>query len=247
MGEIDRRHRVKLVVDEWGAWYKPGTEVASAHLLGQQSTMRDALVAALTLDTFHRHADKVVMANIAQLVNCLQSLFLAHEDTFVATPTFHVFEMYGAHVGGRVVRTVFAAPRIAVRARQRTGLALGTRRLGVAEGQHADAHRGQPARQRGARDARSRCAARRQASRAGDRRLAAPDIHAHNTFERPRDVEPRQKTVDAPKSGVLVHRFPPASVTRLTVTRVTLPPNARSFAERRGGQRFARARRTVLR
>ena len=100
MGEIDRRHRVKLVVDEWGAWHKPGTEVDPAHLFGQQSTMRDALVAGLTLDTFHRHADKVAMANVAQLVNCLQSLFLAHDDRFIATPTFHVFEMYAAHVGG---------------------------------------------------------------------------------------------------------------------------------------------------
>ena len=73
---------------------------------------RDALLAALTLDTFHRHADKVVMANVAQLVNCLHSLFLAHEDKFLATPTFDVFEMYGAHVGGESVRAVFSAPRI---------------------------------------------------------------------------------------------------------------------------------------
>ena len=68
-----------------------------------------AAPAALTLDTFHRHADKVAMANVAQLVNCLHSLFLAHEDRFLATPTFDVFEMYGAHVGGQAVRTVFSA------------------------------------------------------------------------------------------------------------------------------------------
>jgi alpha-N-arabinofuranosidase len=103
---------VMLIVDEWGTWYKGGTELQPTHLLGQQSTMRDALVAALTLDIFHKHTDKVAMANIAQLVNCLQSLFLAHEDRFVATPTFHVFEMYAAHVGGQSVRTAAAAPRI---------------------------------------------------------------------------------------------------------------------------------------
>ncbi len=119
MREIDRTHRVKLVVDEWGAWFKQGTEVDPAHLFGQQSTVRDALVSALTLDTFHRHADKVVMANVAQLVNCLQSLFLADEDRFVATPVFHVFEMYGAHVGGRACtrRVLGAADRL--RARER--------------------------------------------------------------------------------------------------------------------------------
>jgi hypothetical protein len=117
MGELDRRHRVKLVVDEWGAWYRDGSEVHASHLFGQQSTMRDALLAALTLDTFHRHADRVAMANVAQLVNCLHSLFLAHEDRFVATPTFAVFEMYGAHVGGDAVRTVCSAPRISYQSR----------------------------------------------------------------------------------------------------------------------------------
>ncbi len=80
MGETDRRRRLKLVVDEWGAWHRPGTEVHPTHLFGQMSTLRDALLAALTLDTFQRHADKVAMANVAQLVNCLHSLFLAHEE-----------------------------------------------------------------------------------------------------------------------------------------------------------------------
>jgi alpha-L-arabinofuranosidase len=68
MGEYDRQHRVKLVVDEWGAWYKPGSELDPTHLLGQQSTMHDAILAGLTLDTFNRHAEKVAMANVAQLV-----------------------------------------------------------------------------------------------------------------------------------------------------------------------------------
>jgi hypothetical protein len=62
MGEADPQHHVKLVVDEWGAWYAPGTEPFAEALLGQQSTMRDAVLAGLTLDTFNRHADKVGMA-----------------------------------------------------------------------------------------------------------------------------------------------------------------------------------------
>ena len=52
------------------------------------------------------------MANVAQLVNCLQSLFLADEDRFITTPTFHVFELYAPHVGGQAVRTLFSAPRM---------------------------------------------------------------------------------------------------------------------------------------
>src|SRR5207249_4978504 len=112
MGESDREHRVKLVVDEWGAWHKMTTNVDPTHLFGQQSTIRDALVAGLTLDTFNRHADKVAMANIAQLVNCIQSLFLAHEDKFLVTPTYHVFALYAAHQGAQAVRTVLSAPPV---------------------------------------------------------------------------------------------------------------------------------------
>ena len=104
-----QRHRIKLVVDEWGTWHKPGSEVHPSHHLGQQSSIRDALVAGLTLDTFHRHADKVAMANIVQLVNCLQSLFLTDGDRCITTPTYHVFEMYAPHSGAQAVRTEFGA------------------------------------------------------------------------------------------------------------------------------------------
>src|SRR5204862_7129533 len=76
-------------------------------------SLRDALVAALTLDTFNRHADKIAMANVAQLINTIHSLFVAHEDRFTVTPNFHVFAMYAAHQGGQSLRTVFSAPTLA--------------------------------------------------------------------------------------------------------------------------------------
>ncbi len=88
LGEFDPEHTVKLVIDEWGSWHPEGTEINKRHLFEQMGTLRDALVAALSLDTFNRHADKVDMANVAQLVNNLHSLFLADGDQFVATPTF---------------------------------------------------------------------------------------------------------------------------------------------------------------
>ena len=94
LGEFDAAHKVKLVIDEWGCWHPKGTEINERHLFEQQCCLRDALAAALTLDTFNRHADKVDMANVAQLVNCLHSLFLADGERFVATPNYHVFEMY---------------------------------------------------------------------------------------------------------------------------------------------------------
>jgi alpha-N-arabinofuranosidase len=215
MGEIDRQRRVKLVVDEWGAWYKPGTEIDQAHLLGQQSTVRDALLAALTLDTFQRHADKVVMGNVAQLVNCLQSLFLADEDRFVTTPVFHVFEMYGAHVGGRSVRTIFAAPRISYERVKDKGSLWGlagsasvkdrTVTLTVVN-PHVSEPRETEIAVRGISPASARAMT-----------ITAADIHAHNTFDRPNEVAPREGRVDAPKGGALTYTFPPASVTRVTL------------------------------
>jgi alpha-L-arabinofuranosidase len=215
MGEVDRRHRVKLIVDEWGTWHRPGTEVHPGHLFGQQCTMRDALLAGLTLDTFHRHVDKVVMANIAQLVNCLQSLFLAHEDRFVATPTFHVFEMYGQHVGGQSVRTTVSAPPVTYQRVGSTGSLWGlagsasikdkTLTLTVVN-PHVTEPRETEIALRGASIASLRADV-----------LRAEDIHAVNTFDRPTVVKPRQDPSEPPRGNVAIHRFAPASVTRLTI------------------------------
>jgi alpha-N-arabinofuranosidase len=206
---------VKLVVDEWGAWYKPGTEVDPSHLFGQQSTLRDALLTGLTLDTFHRHADKVAMANVAQLVNCLHSLFLAHEDRFVATPAFHVFEMYGAHVGAQAVRTAFSAPRLSYDRVNGKGTLWGLAGSASLKGRTLTLTAVNPS----ISDLREAEITARGGSIANARAttITAPDIHAHNTFDAPEAVKPREDRVDAARSGVLTYCFPPASVTRLTI------------------------------
>ena len=112
MGEFDREHSIKLVVDEWGPWYRPGSEATPNDILEQIPTLRDAVFSGLTLDTFNRHPEKVAMANCAQLINCLNSLYLAHEDKFCITPVGHVFGMYAAHQGGQALRTMFSAPSV---------------------------------------------------------------------------------------------------------------------------------------
>ncbi len=96
MNRHDPEHRVGLIVDEWGTWHdvEPGTNPG---FLFQQNTMRDALVAALTLNIFNSHCDRVVMANLAQTVNVLQSVILTEGDKMVLTPTYHVFDLYKAH------------------------------------------------------------------------------------------------------------------------------------------------------
>jgi alpha-N-arabinofuranosidase len=82
-----------LVVDEWGTWYDP-TPGTHPGFLQQQNSLRDALVAALHFHIFHAHADRVSMANIAQMVNVLQAMILAEGDKMVLTPTYHAFKMH---------------------------------------------------------------------------------------------------------------------------------------------------------
>jgi alpha-N-arabinofuranosidase len=110
MEKYDPQHRTRLIADEWGVWYPPGEETAPGHLLSQPLTLRDALHTAVTFDVFNRHADKVAMANVAQTINCLHSLFLAQEDRYTRTPVYYVFEMYRNHMGGRSVPVRVPAP-----------------------------------------------------------------------------------------------------------------------------------------
>ena len=104
IGKYDPEHHTKLVVDEWGVWYRPGEEIAPAYLLSQPLTLRDALHTAVTFDVFNRHADKIAMANVAQTINCIHSLFLAQDDNFVRTPVYYVFEMYRNHMQSQVAQ-----------------------------------------------------------------------------------------------------------------------------------------------
>ena len=93
MDKYDPEKKVALVVDEWGAWHAPlpGTNPA---FLVQQNSLRDAILAALNLNIFARHADRVRMANIAQMINVLQSMILTDKEKMVLTPTYYVYKMY---------------------------------------------------------------------------------------------------------------------------------------------------------
>jgi alpha-N-arabinofuranosidase len=104
MDRYDPYRKVGLVVDEWGTWWnvEPGTNPG---FLYQQNTLRDALVASLHFDAFHRHAGRVAMANIAQTVNVLQAMILTDPDSgaLVLTPTYHVFAMNAGHHDARAL------------------------------------------------------------------------------------------------------------------------------------------------
>ncbi|MCU1320077.1 MAG: alpha-L-arabinofuranosidase domain protein [Edaphobacter sp.] len=235
MGATDANHSIKLVVDEWGAWYGKGTELAPQYNLSQQSTMRDALLTGITLDIFQRHADKVAVANVAQSINCIHSLMLAQEDKFTVTPTFHVFQMYLPHRGAQAVRAEFAAPTItnplanapipvggnsyigSLDAVKTLAGLSGSASLAINGGgkqltlsvvnPHIDRTITTEVTVRGA-----------SISSVKGVVLASRDVHDHNDFTHPNVVKPTSATTAQPTGGRLLHTFPAASVTTLQIT-----------------------------
>ncbi len=104
MDRYDPEKTKGLIVDEWGNWFdvEPGTNPG---FLYQQNTMRDAITAAIHLNIFNHHADRVKGANIAQMVNVLQSVILTNDDKMVLTPTYYVFKMFSVHQDAWLVKT----------------------------------------------------------------------------------------------------------------------------------------------
>jgi alpha-N-arabinofuranosidase len=214
LGEFDLDHHVRLVVDEYGPWYRPGTEYSPEQLLGQQITVRDAVATALTLDTFNRNADKVGMAACAQLINNLNALFLSHGDKFTTTPNFNVFEMYASHQGGTAVRAEFSAPEVRYDRDGKPATFWGLKGSASVKEKsliltvvNPDVSQPREAEivLRGARPASAKAWV-----------LADSDIHAHNTFDQPDRVKTRaaEATVRPDSIGFT---FPPASVAKIEV------------------------------
>lgn len=96
MSKFDPKKMIGLAVDEWGAWHGPEKGTNPAFLF-QQNTMRDAVLAALSLNIFNKHSDRVHLTTIAQMINVLQSIILTEGDKMVLTPTYYVYDMYKDH------------------------------------------------------------------------------------------------------------------------------------------------------
>ena len=214
LSEFDPSHRVKLIIDEWGCWHPPGTEINPRHLLEQQCCLRNALCAALTLDTFNRHADKIDMANVAQLVNNLHTLFFADGDKFVATPNFYVFEMYKAHHAAKGVRLDVQAPAISFRA------AGGNREIFRVAGSASrtgqnltvtlvHSHASDPAAVTIRLGGGSAVNVRQTV-------LTHQTLNAHNTFDKPDEVIPHSSSTPLVGSTFVCHLVP-ASINRLDI------------------------------
>jgi alpha-N-arabinofuranosidase len=233
MGNDPRQPSVKLVVDEWGAWYGKGTELTPDYHLSQQSTVRDALLTGITFDIFQRHADKVAVAAVAQSVNCLHSLMLTQGDKVALTPTFNVFKMYLPHQGATAVRAEFTASSIdnplgnkpvQVGGNSYIGELAPVKTLAGLSGS-ASIPAGQPRQLtltvvnphidrpmtteilvRGASIASAKGTV-----------LASRDIHDHNDFSQPDAVKAVAASFGPPTNGCLIHTFAPASVTAIQI------------------------------
>jgi alpha-L-arabinofuranosidase len=214
LSEFDHQHRVKLVVDEWGPWYRPGSEATPGDQLEQMPTLRDAVFSGMTLDIFNRHPEKVGMANCAQLINCLNSLYLAHEDKFVITPVGHVFELYASHNGGQALRTVFSSPNLHYDRDGSPASFWGLRGSASVRDKNLTITAVNPSTS----DPRLAEIALRGAAvkEASMRLLSNADIHAHNTFDQQDAVVPVTKALSVNGESIVLE-FPPASVVALNI------------------------------
>ncbi len=206
MDTLPAARDVGLILDEWGTWHPPTAGRGDNHLW-QQNTLRDAVVAALTLDAFHRHADKLAMANLAQVANVLQALVLTDGDRMTVTPTGHVFDLYQSHQGGTSLRTAVTCGEVRFAkdgavARLPTLSASASVKAGRLTLSVVNAHTSWPI------EAAVDLSGRTLADVTVDT-LTDDDLAAHNTVDAPDRLAPVRTTPEFTGTQV----FPPASVT----------------------------------
>jgi alpha-L-arabinofuranosidase len=207
----DPTKKVGFYVDEWGTWYdvEPGTNTG---FLYQQNSLRDALVAALNFNIFHKYADRVHMTNIAQMVNVLQAMILTKDDKMILTPTYHAFEMY---------KPFQDATSLPTSINHNTTYTLGD--ISV-PGVSASAARGKDGKlyvalvntnPKEAVDVAVNVAGEKVSGVKG-RVLTSAAMDAHNTFEKPEAIKPAAFSAQA-KDGKLTVKLPAKSVVVVAV------------------------------
>lgn len=184
MDRRDPQKRIGMIVDEWGVWtdVEPGTNPG---FLYQQNSLRDALVAALTLNIFNNHCDRVKMANLAQTINVLQAMALTDKEKMILTPTYHVFELYTVHHDARLLPTELQCADYTLGGNRLPGLNVSASRAaeGVVNVTLCNLHPQT--------DVELTCELGGvKAGRLTGRVLSADSYTAHNTFEKPDAVKP---------------------------------------------------------
>ncbi|HVO57000.1 MAG TPA: alpha-L-arabinofuranosidase C-terminal domain-containing protein [Dongiaceae bacterium] len=210
MDKYDPEKKVALVVDEWGGWYAP-LPGSNPGFLVQQNSLRDAVLAALNLNIFARHADRVRMANIAQMINVLQAMILTDKEKMLLTPTYHVFKMYLPFQDATFVPVAFDAgtyrqgnitlPRVdAIAAKDRSGkLWLAVTNVDPNEPVEIEVN-----------------ASGVSAKSASGETLTAASVDSVNTFDLPNAVAPKPFSAAA-QGGKLTLKLAPKSVTVVAI------------------------------
>ena len=187
MDKYDAQKRVGLIVDEWGTWYdvEPGTNPG---FLYQQNTLRDALVAGVTLNIFNQHCDRVKMANIAQLINVLQAMILTDKEKMIVTPSYHAFEMFAVHqdatlLPGELQSADYQSGSQKIPTHQLLGVAGQVRAGFMSRFCNLDPNQ----------SAEVACELQgAKAQKLSGRILTAPAMNAHNSFDQPNAVSPSE-------------------------------------------------------
>ena len=210
MDQYDPQKKVALIVDEWGSWYAP-LPGSNPGFLVQQNSQRDAILAALNLNIFARHADRVRGANIAQMINVLQAMILTDKEKMVLTPTYYVFKMYVPFQDSTFVPVTFNAgtyahgdvtlPRVdAIAAKGKDGK-LWVEITNVDPNEPVEV---------------ALNLAGITAKSASGETLTAPKIDSINTFDAPNAVAPKRISANA-LGGKLTLKLEPKSVTVVSI------------------------------
>jgi alpha-N-arabinofuranosidase len=206
MDKHDPEKRIALAVDEWGTWYE-ATPGSPRGFLEQQNTLRDALVAALNLHIFQRHADRVKMANIAQFINVLQAMILTDKEKMIVTPTYWVFEMYKVHQGATSLPVELQTPAYALGTESIPAVSASASRDPAGK-VHLSLVNADPNHEMTVTCTLQGLAAAHVAGQV----LTASTINAHNTFDAPNTVHPEPFSGASLDAGKLVVRLPAKSV-----------------------------------
>jgi alpha-N-arabinofuranosidase len=211
MDKHDPGNRSEMYVDEWGTWWnqEPGSQPG---FLYQQNTIRDAVSAGIYLNEFNKHCHRVKMANIAQTVNVLQAMVLTEGAKMLLTPTYHVFEMYKMHQGGKLLNNELTCNTYA-----RGGTKLPALNVSASKSKDGAIYVSicniDPTV-----PAELKCTVEGAAVKSVTGRvLTAETMNAHNTFDNPNIVQPAELKGIELKDGQILATLPSKSVTVLRI------------------------------
>lgn len=206
MDKYDPQKKIALIVDEWGSWYAP-LPGSNPGFLVQQNSIRDAILAALNLNIFARHAERVRGANIAQMINVLQAMIMTDKEKMALTPTYHVFKMYLPFQDATFIPVTFNAgtytngditlPRVDAIAAKDTSGKLWVALTNIDPNNAAEIEASFIG---------------MNANSATGETLTAPKVDSVNTFEAPNTVAPKPISAKV-QGGKLVIKLEPKSVT----------------------------------